>query len=174
MYVSIYIYLSIRSIYVCIVYFSRFVCVGGWGWGWAALLHGAGCVLFLPPDDRQTNSMLSRFVISDVGFLLYAVSQLSICVAVIYSALLFSRFCYHWVLKRYTELAFLRLDAEAIGSVDVHCGNHGVGPHVLFSSPQGLVMERLDGRTLEDGWCPPRDLAGAGGRPESGLIYTYI
>jgi len=54
------------------------------------------------------------------------------------------------VLKRYTELAFLRLDAEAIGSVDVHCGNHGVGPHVLFSSPQGLVMERLDGRTLEE------------------------
>jgi len=54
------------------------------------------------------------------------------------------------VLKRYTELAFLRLDAEAIGSVDVHCGNHGVGPHVLFSSPQGLVMKRLDGRTLEE------------------------
>jgi 3-dehydroquinate synthase/2-deoxy-scyllo-inosose synthase len=52
------------------------------------------------------------------------------------------------VLKRYTELAFLRLDAEAIGSVDVHCGNHGIGPKVLFSSPQGLVMERLEGRTL--------------------------
>jgi thiamine kinase-like enzyme len=54
------------------------------------------------------------------------------------------------VLKRYTDLAFLRLDAEAIGSVDVHCGNMGVGPKVLFSSPQGLVMERLEGRTLEE------------------------
>jgi 3-dehydroquinate synthetase/thiamine kinase-like enzyme len=54
------------------------------------------------------------------------------------------------VMKRYTDLAFLRLDAEAIGSVDVHCGNHGVGPKVLFNSPQGLVMERLEGRTLEE------------------------
>jgi len=54
------------------------------------------------------------------------------------------------VLKRYTELAFLRLDAEAIGSVDVHAGIHGVGPKVFFSSPQGLVMERLEGRTLEE------------------------
>jgi len=54
------------------------------------------------------------------------------------------------VLKRYTDLAFLRLDAEAIGSVDVHAGKHGVGPPVLYSSPQGLVMERLEGRTLEE------------------------
>jgi thiamine kinase-like enzyme len=54
------------------------------------------------------------------------------------------------VVKRYTDLAFLRLDAEAIGSVDVHSGENGVGPRVLYSSSQGLVMERLDGRTLEE------------------------
>jgi 3-dehydroquinate synthase/2-deoxy-scyllo-inosose synthase len=54
------------------------------------------------------------------------------------------------VIKRYTDLAFLRLDAEAIGSVDVHSGENGVGPHILYSSPQGLVMERIDGRTLEE------------------------
>lgn len=54
------------------------------------------------------------------------------------------------VLKRYTELAFLRLDAEAIGAVDVVVGEHGVGPRVLYSSPQGLVEERLEGRTLTE------------------------
>jgi thiamine kinase-like enzyme len=54
------------------------------------------------------------------------------------------------VVKRYTDLAFLRLDAEAIGCVDVHSGENGVGPRVLYSSSQGLVMERLDGRTLEE------------------------
>jgi len=58
--------------------------------------------------------------------------------------------CQSLVVKRYTELAFLRLDAEAIGSVDVHCGKHNVGPQVLYTSPQGLVMERLEGRTLEE------------------------
>lgn len=58
--------------------------------------------------------------------------------------------CQNLVVKRYTDLAFLRLDAEAIGSVDVHCGKHNVGPQVLYSSPQGLVMERLEGRTLEE------------------------
>jgi len=54
------------------------------------------------------------------------------------------------VLKRYTDLVFLRLDAEAIGSVDVQAGIHGVGPKVMYSSPQGLVMELLEGRTLEE------------------------
>lgn len=58
--------------------------------------------------------------------------------------------CQSLVVKRYTDLAFLRLDAEAIGSVDVHCGKHNVGPRVLYTSPQGLVMERLEGRTLEE------------------------
>jgi len=55
-----------------------------------------------------------------------------------------------FVIKRYTDLAFLRLDAEAIGQVDVHAGKHGVGPQVFYSSPQGLVMDRLEGRTLEE------------------------
>jgi len=54
------------------------------------------------------------------------------------------------IVKRYTELAFLRIDAEAIGSVDVHCGKHGIGPRVLYSGPQGLVEERLEGRTVEE------------------------
>jgi 3-dehydroquinate synthase/2-deoxy-scyllo-inosose synthase len=58
--------------------------------------------------------------------------------------------CQAVVAKRYTDLAFLRLDAEAIGSVDVHCGMHGVGPTLHYSSPQGLVMERIEGRTLTE------------------------
>jgi 3-dehydroquinate synthase/2-deoxy-scyllo-inosose synthase len=56
----------------------------------------------------------------------------------------------HIVIKAYTELAFLRLDAEAIGSVDVHSGENDVGPRVLYSSPQGLVIARVNGRTLEE------------------------
>jgi len=58
--------------------------------------------------------------------------------------------CQNVVAKRYTDLAFLRLDAEAIGSVDVHCGINGIGPVVHYSSPQGLVMERIEGRTLTE------------------------
>jgi ethanolamine kinase len=44
----------------------------------------------------------------------------------------------------------LRVEADAIGAVDVHCGDYGIGPRVLYSSPQGLVMERLEGKTLEE------------------------
>lgn len=54
------------------------------------------------------------------------------------------------VLKRYTELAFLRVEPEAIGVADVAAGEAGIGPHVFFSSAQGLVMQRLEGRTLEE------------------------
>merc|ERR1719323_2710117 len=54
------------------------------------------------------------------------------------------------VVKCYTELAYLRVDAEAIGCVDKLAGERGAGPRVLFSNPQGLIMERVDGRTLEE------------------------
>jgi len=54
------------------------------------------------------------------------------------------------VIKRYTDLAFLRLTPEAIGAVDLLAGEAGVGPRVFHSSPRGLVMERLEGRTLEE------------------------
>lgn len=54
------------------------------------------------------------------------------------------------VLKRYTDLVFLRVEQEAVGVVDVAAGEAGIGPRVLFSSAQGLVMERLGGRTLEE------------------------
>jgi len=54
------------------------------------------------------------------------------------------------VVKSYTELAYLRVDAEAIGVVDILAGEKAVGPRVLFSSSQGLVMERVEGRTLEE------------------------
>lgn len=54
------------------------------------------------------------------------------------------------VVKRYTDLVFLRLTPEAIGSVDELAGEVGIGPRVIYSSPRGLVMERVDGRTLEE------------------------
>merc|ERR1712217_595561 len=54
------------------------------------------------------------------------------------------------VVKSYTELANLRVDVAAIGCVDRLAGERGVGPRVLFSNPQGLVMERVQGRTLEE------------------------
>jgi len=62
------------------------------------------------------------------------------------------------VLKRYTDAAFLRVDAGVIGSVDVHCGNHGIGPRVLYSSPQGMVMERIEGNTLVEADMHSEDL----------------
>jgi len=52
------------------------------------------------------------------------------------------------VVKSYTELAYLRVDADAIGFVDMLAGESGVGPRVLHSCPQGLVMERIEGDTL--------------------------
>jgi thiamine kinase-like enzyme len=54
------------------------------------------------------------------------------------------------VIKCYTDLAFLRLDPEAIGSVDVIAGESGIGPQVLHASRRGLVMERVAGHTLEE------------------------
>lgn len=62
------------------------------------------------------------------------------------------------VVKRYTEAAFMRVEAEAIGSVDVHAGEYGVGPTVVYANPQGLVMHRLDGRTLEEADMHKNDL----------------
>lgn len=54
------------------------------------------------------------------------------------------------VVKRYTDLVFLRIAAEAVGAVDVYAGEVGVGPRVLHASERGLVMERLPGETLEE------------------------
>eukprot|EP00425_Heterocapsa_triquetra_P044379 CAMPEP_0195084508 /NCGR_PEP_ID=MMETSP0448-20130528/25174_1 /TAXON_ID=66468 /ORGANISM="Heterocapsa triquestra, Strain CCMP 448" /LENGTH=726 /DNA_ID=CAMNT_0040117831 /DNA_START=41 /DNA_END=2221 /DNA_ORIENTATION=+ len=54
------------------------------------------------------------------------------------------------VIKRYTNLVFLRISPDAVGAVDLFAGEQGVGPKVLFSSHAGLVMERLPGRTLEE------------------------
>jgi len=54
------------------------------------------------------------------------------------------------ITKRYTDLVFLRLTPEAVGSVDVLAGEAGLGPRVLYSGPSGMVMERAPGRTLEE------------------------
>lgn len=54
------------------------------------------------------------------------------------------------VVKSYTELVFLRIELEAVGAIDVHAGIHGIGPTVLHSSRQGLVMEFLPGRTMDE------------------------
>jgi 3-dehydroquinate synthase/2-deoxy-scyllo-inosose synthase len=54
------------------------------------------------------------------------------------------------VLKHYSEADFVRVDPESIGSVDVLCGQHRIGPAVRYSSPQGLAMQRLVGRTLQE------------------------
>jgi len=54
------------------------------------------------------------------------------------------------VVKRYTDLVFLRIEPEAIGAVDRHAESFGVGPRVLYSSPLGLVAEMVPGRTLEE------------------------
>jgi len=52
--------------------------------------------------------------------------------------------------KVYTDLVLLRIDEDAIGAADVLASQCGVGPHVLLSNKQGLVMEFLPGRTLEE------------------------
>lgn len=52
------------------------------------------------------------------------------------------------IVKRYTDLAFLRLTPETIGAADVYAGETGAGPRVLHSTTRGLVEERLPGRTL--------------------------
>jgi len=57
---------------------------------------------------------------------------------------------HHVVVKCYTDLAFLRLDPDAMGSVDVAVGNSAIGPCVRYSSPRGLVMDHVDGHTLEE------------------------
>lgn len=54
------------------------------------------------------------------------------------------------VIKRYTDLVFLRLTPEAVGAVDAFAGERGAGPRVFHSSPRGLVMERRPGDTLEE------------------------
>jgi len=54
------------------------------------------------------------------------------------------------VAKRYTDLVFLRSSPEAVGALDVLAGRTGIGPRVLYSGHQGVVMERLPGRTLEE------------------------
>eukprot|EP00929_Paragymnodinium_shiwhaense_P079535 TRINITY_DN4142_c0_g1_i1.p1 TRINITY_DN4142_c0_g1~~TRINITY_DN4142_c0_g1_i1.p1 ORF type:complete len:705 (+),score=190.93 TRINITY_DN4142_c0_g1_i1:57-2171(+) len=54
------------------------------------------------------------------------------------------------VLKRYTDLVFLRIDPDAIGVVDKFAWRHACGPKVLYSSPLGLVAQRVPGRTLEE------------------------
>lgn len=54
------------------------------------------------------------------------------------------------VVKRYTDLVFLRIPPEAAGAVDVYAGEIGLGPRVLYSSKQGLVMEHCPGNTLEE------------------------
>jgi thiamine kinase-like enzyme len=54
------------------------------------------------------------------------------------------------VIKRYTDLVFLRLTPESVGAVDAFAGANGLGPTVFYSSSRGLVMERSPGRTLEE------------------------
>lgn len=54
------------------------------------------------------------------------------------------------IVKRYTDLVFLRIEPEAIGAVDTYAGERNVGPKVYFSNPQGLVEERIAGRTLNE------------------------
>lgn len=66
---------------------------------------------------------------------------------------------HHLVIKCYTDLAFLRLDPEAMGSVDTIVGQAGIGPYVRYSSRQGLVMDRVDGHTLEEKDVHKDDLA---------------
>mmetsp|Transcript_37098 Transcript_37098/g.78682 ORF Transcript_37098/g.78682 Transcript_37098/m.78682 type:complete len:330 (-) Transcript_37098:281-1270(-) len=52
------------------------------------------------------------------------------------------------IVKRYTDLVFLRLTPDVVGAVDSFAGEIGLGPKVFYSSPRGLVMERLPGETL--------------------------
>lgn len=52
------------------------------------------------------------------------------------------------ILKRYTDLVFLRLTPESVGAVDVYASRMGHGPRVFHSSTQGIVMERKPGETL--------------------------
>jgi len=54
------------------------------------------------------------------------------------------------VIKRYTDLVFLRLSPESVGAVDAFAGERGAGPKVFHLSSRGLVMERREGRTLEE------------------------
>jgi len=54
------------------------------------------------------------------------------------------------VAKRYTDLVFLRSSPQAVGALDALAGRTGIGPKVLYSGHQGVVMERLPGRTLEE------------------------
>jgi len=54
------------------------------------------------------------------------------------------------VVKRYTDLVFLRIEREAIGVVDEHAGRFGCGPRVFYSGVSGLVEERIPGRTLQE------------------------
>lgn len=54
------------------------------------------------------------------------------------------------VIKRYTDLVFLRLSPESVGAVDAFAGERGAGPRVFLASSRGLVMERQAGRTLEE------------------------
>eukprot|EP00927_Polykrikos_kofoidii_P056660 TRINITY_DN50746_c0_g1_i1.p1 TRINITY_DN50746_c0_g1~~TRINITY_DN50746_c0_g1_i1.p1 ORF type:complete len:433 (+),score=61.13 TRINITY_DN50746_c0_g1_i1:95-1393(+) len=56
------------------------------------------------------------------------------------------------VVKSYTDLALVRVDAEAIGAVDkAACGNGlCIGPRVYHSSVRGLITEYVEGRTLQE------------------------
>ncbi|CAE8581104.1 unnamed protein product [Polarella glacialis] len=54
------------------------------------------------------------------------------------------------VVKSYTDLMLLRIEAHAVGAVDELAGRCGVGPVVHLSNQTGLVMDFLPGRTLEE------------------------
>mmetsp|Transcript_4811 Transcript_4811/g.8309 ORF Transcript_4811/g.8309 Transcript_4811/m.8309 type:complete len:319 (+) Transcript_4811:94-1050(+) len=54
------------------------------------------------------------------------------------------------VLKRYSDIVFLRMEPEALGAVDRLAWRVGIGPAVMHASCRGLVTEMLPGRILEE------------------------
>jgi len=57
---------------------------------------------------------------------------------------------HNFVVKKYTDLILLRIAPEALGACDLLAGSAGIGPRVMFSSPSGLVMERIRGVELQE------------------------
>mmetsp|Transcript_12431 Transcript_12431/g.27651 ORF Transcript_12431/g.27651 Transcript_12431/m.27651 type:complete len:321 (+) Transcript_12431:98-1060(+) len=54
------------------------------------------------------------------------------------------------VLKRYSDIVFLRMEPEALGAVDRLAWQVEIGPAVMHASCSGLVTELLPGRILEE------------------------
>mmetsp|Transcript_50997 Transcript_50997/g.95454 ORF Transcript_50997/g.95454 Transcript_50997/m.95454 type:complete len:325 (-) Transcript_50997:147-1121(-) len=54
------------------------------------------------------------------------------------------------VVKCFTDLVYLRIDRHAVGAIDVLAGQCGVGPKVHSCGQNGLVMDYLPGRTLQE------------------------